>query len=340
MIMNYFTAKEVAEKWMVSSRMVAYYCESGRIDGAVKKGKTWFVPVDAEKPIDKRCSRRIVKAKDNQTVQDTLDIRDEETAVYHTKDIFKNLGLTRETLRYYEEIGLISPKRGQYSKYREFDLYDMSRLMSIDFYKKRGFSTIEIKTLLDAEPKEYSEVIERQICSLQTQIEHLSKMQKRLKETQDFYKYFSEKTGNFEIREFPLYYVAERFPSVASINEYRDKVLRFLNLEDEDILSNMVRALSFDETGYKSSEMYVVKLAEKIGNQKHMVYLEHGKCLYTTLLADNSDASILEKMFSACHEWAEQNQEKFCGIVYIFIRMAMLSGQGDKHFYEIWVPLK
>ena len=38
-----FIAKEVAEKWMVSSRMVAYYCESGRIDGAVKKGKTWFV---------------------------------------------------------------------------------------------------------------------------------------------------------------------------------------------------------------------------------------------------------------------------------------------------------
>ena len=38
--MDYLTAAEIADKWKVSSRMVAYYCESGRIEGAVKKGKT------------------------------------------------------------------------------------------------------------------------------------------------------------------------------------------------------------------------------------------------------------------------------------------------------------
>lgn len=35
------------------------------------------------------------------------------------KDIFNYLGLTREILRYYEEIGLVKPQRGQSSKYRE-----------------------------------------------------------------------------------------------------------------------------------------------------------------------------------------------------------------------------
>ena len=201
--MNYLTAKEAAEKWMVSSRMVAYYCESGRIDGAVKRGKTWLVPSDAEKPIDKRCSRKIVKAKDDQSGKNVLGAGDEEAVVYHTKDIFNHLGLTRETLRYYEEIGLIRPKRGQNSKYREFDLYDMSRLMSIDFYKKRGFSPIEIKTLLTAEPEEYSGMIDHQIVNLQAQMDRLSKMQKRLRETQRFYQDFAESTGKFEIREFP-----------------------------------------------------------------------------------------------------------------------------------------
>ncbi len=338
--MNYLTAKEAAEKWMVSSRMVAYYCESGRIDGAVKRGKTWLVPSDAEKPIDKRCSRKIVKAKDDQSGKNVLGAGDEEAVVYHTKDIFNHLGLTRETLRYYEEIGLIRPKRGQNSKYREFDLYDMSRLMSIDFYKKRGFSPIEIKTLLTAEPEEYSGMIDHQIVNLQAQMDRLSKMQKRLRETQRFYQDFAESTGKFEIREFPPYYVAERFPSVASFSEYKDKVLRFLNLEDEDILSSMIRVLTFDETGYKGSEMYVVKPAGKAHGRPDKEYLEYGKCLYTTLLADNSDTSIPEKMFSLCHEWAEQNHAAFRGMVYIFIRMSMLSGQGDKHFYEVWVPLK
>ena len=128
--MDYLTAAEIANKWKVSSRMAAYYCEAGRIEGAVKKGKTWFIPADAPKPLDKRYSRDTIKAKESQAVGDILvDIA--ESAVYHMKDIFEHLGFTRETLRYYEEIGLIKPKRGQYSRYREFDLFDISRLMAI-----------------------------------------------------------------------------------------------------------------------------------------------------------------------------------------------------------------
>lgn len=49
--MEYLTAVEVSKKWNISSRMVAYYCETGRIDGAAKKGKTWFIPAYAEKPV-------------------------------------------------------------------------------------------------------------------------------------------------------------------------------------------------------------------------------------------------------------------------------------------------
>lgn len=37
--MDYLTASEVSKEWNISSRMVAYYCEAGRIEGAIKKGK-------------------------------------------------------------------------------------------------------------------------------------------------------------------------------------------------------------------------------------------------------------------------------------------------------------
>ena len=338
--MNYLTVAEIADKWKVSSRMVAYYCKSGRIEGAVKKGKTWLIPADAQKPLDKRYSRVIVKAKENQTTGDALAAEAVESAVYHTKDIFEHLGFTRETLRYYEDIGLIKPKRGQSNKYREFDLFDMSRLMAIDFFKKRGFSPVAIKGMLEAKPEEYTVKLQLQSDILQAQIDRLSEMQKRLKETQRFCQVFFENSGKLEVRELPLYYVAERFPSVASFGEYRDKVLRFLNVENEDILSSMVRALTFDETGYKGSEMYVVKPVGRTDYEKQYIYLEHGKCLYTTLLADNSDTSVPEKMFSLCHAWAEKNQAVFRGIAYIFVRMAMPNEIADKHVYEIWVPLK
>lgn len=52
--MEYLTVKEAGEKWGITGRMVNYYCASGRIKGAVKKGNLWLIPKDAEKPEDWR----------------------------------------------------------------------------------------------------------------------------------------------------------------------------------------------------------------------------------------------------------------------------------------------
>ena len=52
--MDFLTSAECAEKWNVSQRRVAIYCKEGRIEGAVKFGRDWAIPVDATKPEDKR----------------------------------------------------------------------------------------------------------------------------------------------------------------------------------------------------------------------------------------------------------------------------------------------
>ena len=118
-------------------------------------------------------------------------------------------------------------------------------------------------------------------------------------------------------------------------------MLRFLNVENEDILSSMVRTLTFDETGYKGSEMYVVKPAGKVEHEKQNVYLEHGKCLYTTLLADNNDTSVPEKMFSLCHAWAKRKSGSVSRYGVYFLSVWRCQNEDiDKHIYEVWVPLK
>ena len=81
--------------------------------GAMKKGKTWLIPAHAEKPVDNRFSTNKAIVGDNPELQGELHkinrMDSENNAVYRANDIYKNLGLTRETLRYYEEIGLIEP---------------------------------------------------------------------------------------------------------------------------------------------------------------------------------------------------------------------------------------
>lgn len=54
MIEGYVTAKELAEKWGLTTRTIQVMCSDGRIKGAVKFGRDWAIPYDAEKPADGR----------------------------------------------------------------------------------------------------------------------------------------------------------------------------------------------------------------------------------------------------------------------------------------------
>ena len=56
--MNYLSAKEVAEKWNISRRRVQILCEEGRIEGAFKLSDVWVIPKDAEKPADRRKTKK------------------------------------------------------------------------------------------------------------------------------------------------------------------------------------------------------------------------------------------------------------------------------------------
>lgn len=62
--MEYLTTVEMSEIWDISARRIGVLCAEGRIEGAIKKGKTWLIPSDSEKPSDKRIKTgRYVKAE-------------------------------------------------------------------------------------------------------------------------------------------------------------------------------------------------------------------------------------------------------------------------------------
>ena len=52
--MEYIKVKEAAEKWGISDRRVRLLCEQGAVVGAVKNWRSYLIPADAIKPMDKR----------------------------------------------------------------------------------------------------------------------------------------------------------------------------------------------------------------------------------------------------------------------------------------------
>ena len=52
--MEYMTTKEAVKRWNISERRIRQLLKESRIEGAIKIGNSWNIPVDADKPIDKR----------------------------------------------------------------------------------------------------------------------------------------------------------------------------------------------------------------------------------------------------------------------------------------------
>ncbi len=52
--MEFMTTKEAVKKWNISERRIRQLLLDGRIEGAIKNGNSWNIPVDAIKPVDKR----------------------------------------------------------------------------------------------------------------------------------------------------------------------------------------------------------------------------------------------------------------------------------------------
>ena len=52
--MKFMTTNEAVKKWGISERRIRQLLQDGRIEGAVKVGNNWNIPVNANKPADKR----------------------------------------------------------------------------------------------------------------------------------------------------------------------------------------------------------------------------------------------------------------------------------------------
>ncbi len=52
--MEFMTTKEAVKKWNISERRIRQLLQDGRIDGAIKVDNNWNIPINANKPADKR----------------------------------------------------------------------------------------------------------------------------------------------------------------------------------------------------------------------------------------------------------------------------------------------
>ena len=96
--MEFMTTKEAVKKWNISERRIRQLLQEGRIEGAVKNGNSWNIPVDAIKPVDKR----VIKPDSAEFIIDLEDNYFNEVDQLK-RELDNKRPIPKETLRSLEE---------------------------------------------------------------------------------------------------------------------------------------------------------------------------------------------------------------------------------------------
>ncbi|MEG0386485.1 MAG: MerR family transcriptional regulator [Solibacillus sp.] len=77
-------------------------------------------------------------------------------------ELAKLSGLSKRALRYYDEIGLLTPSDTGDNGYRQYNVTDIDRLQQILFYRELDFKLEEIQRILDAPDFNVNEALRKQ----------------------------------------------------------------------------------------------------------------------------------------------------------------------------------
>jgi DNA-binding transcriptional MerR regulator len=73
---------------------------------------------------------------------------------YKIGDVAGILGISTDLIRYYEERGVVKPKKDVTNNYRYYDSWDINFLIDCLWYKNFGFGIDEIATMTTAESRD------------------------------------------------------------------------------------------------------------------------------------------------------------------------------------------
>ncbi|ADU32167.1 MerR family transcriptional regulator [Evansella cellulosilytica] len=108
--------------------------------------------------------------------------------LYSIQEVSKILGISKDTLRYYDRIGIVTPSREE-NRYRTYSKNDLIDLMNIQIMQYADFSLEEIRGKLNfhkmdnidpAYCKEVAEFLDAKNAEIRRKVAHLEKVSRLL----------------------------------------------------------------------------------------------------------------------------------------------------------------
>lgn len=252
---------------------------------------------------------------------------------YLTGDLLKYLGIPRDTLRFYEEKGLIAPDKDESNQYRNYDILDIYRLMVIDFYKKRGLSIKQIQALMaNSDIAELRAVMLERESSFRAKIMELKQTLARIEESLQYSDRVESALHTFSVGEMPGFQVIGEVSDFVAFREYED--IRQVIRDEDDLFSQLVRYICFDDEGNIGTKILVVDTRRQGPPQKCLYYVAE------EWQPSDETVDLMKEMQLKCTAFAAANNLRLTGEAFAKVRCVTFNNSRMRTLIDIYIPFE
>ncbi|WP_066506898.1 MerR family transcriptional regulator [Abyssisolibacter fermentans] len=264
--------------------------------------------------------------------------------MYTIGQVAKFLGVSRDTLKFYEEKELLKPKHDDengYRKYNHFDIYD---IMTIKFYREIDFEIKKIQEIRKSKNVEEIEfLLKEKEEKILREIEYKNLLLKHIKLVKEDCEKIKQSLGKYTIKEMKPVEVKGEITNFAAYDEYEIIQKNTDNLKDAVTLTGLRRVISFDKEGIKGDKFIVVRKIEGLEKNVEGEIITHPKCIYT-IIEDGryltGGENIDNKVGDSLRNIALENGYELVGLTYINILITTYEEGLERVFLEIYTPIK
>ncbi|CEP80002.1 MerR family transcriptional regulator [Paraclostridium sordellii] len=264
--------------------------------------------------------------------------------MYSVGQVAKFLGVSRDTLKFYEDKGLVNPKKNAENGYREYNQFDIYDITTINFYREID---IEIKKIQEIRTNKSIDdlelLLEEKEQVILDEIEYKKLLLKKVKLIKEDCEKIKQYLGKYTIKEMKPLEVKGEIKNITDYDKYEILRKNKHSLKNAVTLTALRRVISFNEEGMIGDKFIIVREVEEFDKNIEGEVLAHTNCIYTIIedgryLTDGEN--IDNKVEASLRKIAIENGYEPLGVVYVNILLTTYEEGLERVFLEIYAPIK
>lgn len=264
--------------------------------------------------------------------------------MYTIGQVAKFLGVSRDTLKFYEKKELLNPKQNSENGYRKYNHLDIYDITTVNFYREIDIEIKKIQELRKSKSIEgIKSLLEEKEQEVLEKIEYNKLLLKKIQVVKEDCEKIKKYLGVYVVKEMKPIEIKGEMEHYTSYDEYDTLKESTDRLKKAVILTSLRRVIRFNDEGMLEDKFIIVRKVEDFDKAIEGEVLSHPKCLYTIVEdgrwstgGKNTD-HIVE---ASIRKVAKEKGYELLGLVYINLLLTTYEEGLERVFLEMYVPIR